>query len=121
MRRKTLVIACTVILLGASGGEGRAQEPLPPGDTAAGKIVAAKCVACHGSDGIGREPGVPHLAGQKADYIHAGLTRYKTGDGKDERMNQAVATLADADMTNVAAYYASLKPFNERPAEPGAE
>jgi cytochrome c553 len=121
MRRQILVIACTVIWLGASGGEGRAQEPLAPGDTEAGKVVAAKCVACHGSDGIGREPGIPHLAGQKVDYIHAGLTRYKTGDGKDERMNQAVAGLTDADAINLAAYYASLKPFNERPAEPGAE
>ena len=120
MRRKTLLITCAVILLGATG-EGQAQVALPPGDVLAGKANVALCSDCHGMDGIGRLPGVPHLAGQNADYIHAGLTRYKTGDGKDERMNQVVAALADEDITNLAAYYASLKPFNERPAEPGAE
>lgn len=120
MRRETLIIACTVILLAATG-EGRTQDAPSHGDIVAGKAVAALCAGCHGMDGIGREPGVPHLAGQYADYIHAGLTRYKTGDGKDERMNAVVAGLADEDMTNVAAYYASLKPFSERPAEPAAE
>jgi len=118
MRRKPLLIAWTVILLGATG-EGRAQDAPAPGDVVAGKAIAALCADCHGFDGIARGPGIPHLAGQFADYIHAGLTRYKTGDGKDERMNQVVAVLAGEDMTNVAAYYASLKPFSERPGEPG--
>ena len=121
MRRKTLLTACAAILLGATSGEGWAQDAPAPGDILAGKVVAAACAACHGTDGIGREPGVPHLAGQYANYIQAGLTRYKTGDGKDERMNQIVTGLTDEDVTNVAAYYASLKPFSERPAEPGSE
>lgn len=114
------MIAGTVTLL-AAAGEGRAQDAPPPGDVKAGKAVAALCADCHGWDGIGREPGVPHLAGQYANYIHAGLTRYKTGDGKDERMSQVVADLSNEDMTNVAAYYSSLKPFSTRPVEPGAE
>lgn len=118
MRREILAIACAVVLLGATG-EALAQKA-SPGDVVAGKAVAALCADCHGWDGIGREPGVPHLAGQWANYIHAGLIRYKSGDGKDERMNQAVAALADEDMINVAAYYASLKPFSERPADAGA-
>lgn len=120
MRRKTLMIACAVILLGATG-EGRAQDASGTGDVVAGKAVAALCAGCHGLDGIGRQSGVPNLAGQFSNYIHAGLTRYKSGAGKDETMNQVVAGLAAKDMTNVAAYYASLKPFNERPADPGAE
>jgi len=120
MKLRFLTIACAVILLGATG-EGRAQDAPGPGEVVAGKAVAALCADCHGWDGIGREPGIPHLAGQHADYIHAGLTRYRSGDGKDERMNQVVAALANEDMTDVAAYYASLKPFSERPAEPGAQ
>ena len=121
MRRKTLLTAFTVVLLTAAGGEGRSQEAQPPGDALAGKAIGALCADCHGWDGIGREPGIPHLGGQYANYIHAGLLRYKTGDGKDERMNEVVAVLADDDMINLAAYYASLKPFNERPGESGTE
>ena len=121
MRRKILLTAFTLALLAATGGEGRSQEAQPPGDVLAGKAIAASCAGCHGLDGIGREPGIPHLGGQHANYIHAGLTRYKTGDGKDERMNQVVAALADEEMINLAAYYASLTPFNQRPREPGNE
>ena len=121
MRRMTLLTVFTLALLAKSGDEGRSQDAPSPGDVIAGKAVAALCADCHGWDGIGPEPGVPHLAGQYADYIHAGLTRYKSGDGKDEKMNQVVAVLADEDMFNVAAFYASLKPFNERPGESGSE
>jgi len=119
MRRSTLLTAFTLALLAATGGEGWSQEVQPPGDVLAGKAIAALCADCHGWDGIASEPGIPHLAGQFANYIHAGLSRYKTGDGKDESMNTVVAALADDDMINLSAYYASLKPFNQRPGEPG--
>jgi len=121
MRRSTLLTAFTVVLLAAPGGEGWSQEVQPPGDVLAGKAIAALCADCHGWDGIGREPGIPHLAGQYANYIHAGLSRYKIGDGKDERMNTVVAALADDDMINLSAYYASLKSFSQIPGGAGAE
>ncbi len=120
MRRKTLAIAFALSLvpIGAAWSE---ESVLPVGDVTAGRAVAATCAACHGIDGISRQAGVPHLAGQQASYIRGATMAYKSGTRKDDRMQQAVGALSDQDIANVAAYYASLMGFNSRPKEAGAE
>jgi len=121
MKRNILLIACAVILLGAAGRAAWAEEAPPAPDAAAGKAVAAACAACHGTDGISREKGVPSLAGQHQSYIQASLVAYKKGDRTGEAMQKVVANLSDQDMANVAAYFAGLKSFSERPAPLGGE
>ena len=39
-------------------------------DIAEGKRVAQECVRCHNDNGISSTAGVPHLAGQRAPYLH---------------------------------------------------
>lgn len=78
------------------------------GDKAAGKAKAATCAACHGMDGMSKVPTYPNLKGQKEAYIVKQLKAFKDGTRKDPTMNAMAKPLSDADIANLAAYYASL-------------
>jgi cytochrome c553 len=78
------------------------------GDAAAGKLRAAGCVACHGADGISPNDTWPNLAGQNAAYLARILAAYKSGDQKDVAMTPLAQALSNADIQNLAVYYASL-------------
>lgn len=78
-------------------------------DIEAGKAKAAVCVACHGIAGKASVPVYPHLAGQQEAYLLKQLKAFKDGSRKEPLMVPFMAPLTDADMENLAAYYASLK------------
>lgn len=78
-------------------------------DANAGKIKAATCVACHGANGISAIPMYPNLAGQKEAYLLKQMKDFKSGARKDPVMSAMAMPLTDADMANIAAYYAQLK------------
>ena len=92
----------------------RRQQPIT-GDAQAGKALSAVCSACHGGDGVGIAPNFPNLAGQSATYLYVQLKTFKDGHRDDPVMGAMVASIGDADMRNLAAYYASL------PAAVGAQ
>ena len=80
----------------------------PTDDAAAGKILAAKnCAACHGETGIGSNPAWPRLAGQKSGYLVNALKAFRAGLRKDPMMAGITRGLSDADIDNLAAYYAA--------------
>ncbi len=86
------------------------------GDAAAGKALAAKnCAACHGETGIGSNPAWPNLAGQRAGYLVNVLKAFRGGLRKDPLMAGVVRGLSDADIDNLAAFYAaqSCEPVTE--------
>ncbi len=99
MKKITLAVAATVMM----------ASPVFAGDAAAGKAKTGMCAACHGAAGISAVPMYPNLAGQKATYLAKQLKDFKTGKRKDPVMAPMAAALSDADMANIAAYYASLK------------
>lgn len=78
------------------------------GNAGEGKKKAATCAACHGGDGVSLNPMYPSLAGQKDAYIVKQLKAFKAGDRKDPTMSPMAAGLSDADIDNLAAYFASL-------------
>jgi cytochrome c553 len=78
-------------------------------DAAAGKAKAASCAGCHGANGISAIPTYPNLAGQKEAYLSKQMKAFKDGSRKDPTMNAMAAPLSDADMANIAAYYAGIK------------
>ncbi|WP_100752202.1 c-type cytochrome [Vibrio salilacus] len=87
-------------------------QALAAGDIEAGKAKAAVCAACHGADGMAVIPGYPHLKGQNEQYLVSSLNAYKAKqrNGALAVVMQAQASmLSDADIANLAAYYASLK------------
>ncbi len=78
------------------------------GDIAAGKAKAATCVGCHGMKGISNAPNYPNLAGQKEKYLIIAINSYRSGSRNDPTMKAMVAALNDDDVSNLAAYFASL-------------
>ncbi|MEF1253666.1 MULTISPECIES: c-type cytochrome [unclassified Vibrio] len=87
-------------------------QALAAGDAAAGQAKAAVCAACHGADGIAIIPGYPNLKGQNEQYLVSAINAYKNKErngGLAVVMQAQAAALSDADVANLAAYYASLK------------
>jgi len=82
---------------------------LKAADIEAGKAKAVVCAACHGVEGKAMIPNYPHLAGQNAAYLVKQLQAFKDGTRKEPLMVPFMAPLTDADMENLAAFYASLK------------
>jgi cytochrome c553 len=79
-------------------------------DIEAGKAKAVMCASCHGAAGISPSEAFPNLAGQKATYTATQLKAFKTGTRANPIMAGMANPLTDADIDNLAAYYASLKP-----------
>lgn len=97
-------------------GAAVAADQAGRGDPAKGKVIAGQiCVACHAQDGNSPLAANPRLAGQIPEYLHKQIRNFKGAEGrKAEResavMGAMVTTLSEADMLNVAAWYASQKP-----------
>ena len=79
------------------------------GDAAAGKAKSVTCAGCHGANGISNNPMWPNLAGQKQAYLASALQMYRDGGRKNTMMSAMAKNLTDADIANLAAYYANLK------------
>jgi cytochrome c553 len=89
------------------------------GDADAGKTKAAACVGCHG-DGPTRETLIgPSLAGQNEPYLIDAFKSYASGARANPMMSAAVQGASEEDLTNIAAYFASVKcaiaPVADRP------
>jgi cytochrome c553 len=84
----------------------------PKGDVAAGKAFAdGSCKGCHGLDGKGIAPAIPHLAAQREGYLLAALQEYKAGKRSHAALKDIATRMSDADARNIAAFYASLPPL----------
>lgn len=77
------------------------------GNPAAGKDKSALCQGCHGEEGISFEPAIPKLAGQYAGYIGKQVRDFQTGYRSNAIMNGMAATVDDADLADITAYFAS--------------
>ena len=78
-------------------------------DAAAGMQKAQVCAACHGPEGNSAMPAIPSLAGQPAQFIATQLLMFREGNRKDAQMSPFAANLSNADLNNIAAYYAAQK------------
>ncbi|HQU51030.1 MAG TPA: c-type cytochrome [Casimicrobiaceae bacterium] len=87
-----------------------AQAPAKPDLAKARDTVNQVCAACHGADGTSPTPANPSLAGMPADYITAQLAHFKSGVRQNAIMQGFAATLSDADMVSLGAFFASQPP-----------
>ena len=78
-------------------------------DARAGRQKITTCQACHGLDGVSKNPEAPNLAGQIEGYLVKALAEYKSGARKNETMNIVAKDLSDQDMVDIAAYYSSIQ------------
>lgn len=128
MNRLLVCIACAVALAGC--GEQQSAKPaavIPAAAPAAGdvkagqKLAEAECKGCHGLDGGSAAPGVPHLAAQHERYLLASLKAYKDGKRGHAALKVITERMSEADIRNVAAYYAGLPASGIAQAKSGAQ
>jgi len=97
-----LLVACT-------------DEPDDTGpvfDLAAGKAIAeAKCSECHEPDGRGATPDIPNLAAQPVQYLIEAMHAYRDGGRLHAALQDMTTGMSEADIANIAAYYANLAPL----------
>jgi len=72
-----------------------------------GATLALRCTMCHGARGLSQAD-TPNLAGQYPVTIYKELVDFKTGARASAVMAPLVTDLSDADMRDLAAYYAYL-------------
>jgi cytochrome c553 len=83
--------------------------PVLAADAEAGRQKAAVCAACHGDGGNSTNPAVPSIAQQPAQFITTSLFMFREGNRKDAQMSPMAANLSNADMNDLAAFFASQK------------
>ncbi|QIB67516.1 cytochrome c4 [Kineobactrum salinum] len=64
------------------------------------------CVACHGNAGVSDNPEWPSLAGQNAAYLEQQITAFRDGERENPPMKPFVENLSDAEIAELAEYYA---------------
>lgn len=78
-------------------------------ETLPGQEKSAICAGCHGAQGNSMNPDWPSLAGQHANYLAKQIHDYKNAQTRQAAlMTPMVAGLTDQDITDLAAFYASL-------------
>jgi cytochrome c553 len=78
-------------------------------DPQAGRAKAAACAVCHGQSGLSALADAPHLAGQPALYVEEQLKNYRSGKRRHEVMSVVAKPLSDAEIADLAAWYASIR------------
>ncbi len=119
MTNTFLCFGITIALFGC--GEKQQPSSSSAANPGMGKTLASKnCVACHGMDGKGVTSDIPHLAAQAETYLVASLNAYKEGKRSHAALRDMAAGMSNADIRNVAAYFASLPPV-KNPAMPESQ
>ncbi|MCX8517297.1 MAG: cytochrome c [Rhodoferax sp.] len=85
-------------------------------DVTAGRTKAdTACALCHGPNGISTLPNAPNLAGQQAIYLTEQLRNYRSGKRQNDVMNVIAKPLTDAEIAQLAAWFAAIKVTVELP------
>lgn len=72
-----------------------------------GATLALNCTMCHGTAGMSRSD-APNLAGQYPEVVIKQMRDYRSGKRKSSVMEAISKDLSERDITDLAAYYASL-------------
>lgn len=87
----------------AFSAEAAASQP----DAAKGAAISTTvCAACHSNDGSRGSPANPILQGQHPEYLVKQLIEFKAGKRDNAVMKAMASALSEADMKNVALFYA---------------
>lgn len=105
--RISLGVAFAALCAGLGAHGLSAQQPAPAPAAPAAPVDVTACQACHGENGISRNPRVPNLAGQQQAYLAAQLQAFKAGTRHNDSMQAIAGQLSDADIAGYAAYWSS--------------
>jgi cytochrome c553 len=102
----TSLLLAAFITSASHAAEGEAKAAAKP-DAAKGQVTSTNvCAACHTNDGSRGSPANPILQGQHPEYLVKQLNEFKSGKRANAVMSGMAAILSEADMKNVAAFYA---------------
>jgi len=101
--RLLCALATALTAVGAFAAESAASAPEPAKGAA---ISTAVCAACHSNDGSRGSAANPIIQGQHPDYLVKQLADFKAGKRDNPIMRAIAQPLSEADMKNVAAFYA---------------
>ncbi len=90
-----------------------------PDPSSAGKAAASGCAGCHGETGISSTPGMPNLVGLDPKYVVAAVKAYKNGQRKHDMMKTLVSAVTDAELDDIALFFALQKPGKAKTPSPG--
>jgi cytochrome c553 len=90
-------LAKLVVLLAAAA----AHSAEPP------RIVQL-CAGCHGLDGVGKDVGIPNIAGQSGIYLKRQLRAFRTGQRRHPQMWVTASSLTDRDIEQIVSYFALI-------------
>ncbi len=101
----------TAALVLALGSHAFAQSsPTSAANILHQRTLAATCANCHGTDGRSAEgASVPSLAGQPQATLVAQLKAFKDGSRPGTIMPQLARGLSEAQIDQLASYFAALK------------
>lgn len=112
MKKSFLTVAVLALALMGCGEKTAPSAKTAAADLGAGKAIAERdCKACHGMDGKGVAPAIPNLAAQRARYLYNSLKEYKDGKRSHAALKNLATNMSEADLNNVAAFFASLPPM----------
>lgn len=77
------------------------------GDVGRGGTLAQRCTMCHGARGVSASD-VPNLAGQYSEVTYKQLVDYQNGQRRHTLMQALAKGMSDADIRDLAAFYAQL-------------
>ena len=104
-----IVVLLTATAASAYDSTEAVKQRTGSGDPVAGKSKSQLCQGCHGEDGNSTETTIPKLAGQYSSYISKQLRNYQSGVRTHDIMSAMAATIDEADLADIAAYFASQK------------
>lgn len=70
-----------------------------------GRHVRARCISCHGDEGITVNSEWPNLAGQNAEYLQKQLLDYRSGERKHLLMQVIASELTKEEIEAVSTYF----------------
>jgi cytochrome c553 len=82
-------------------------------DGSAGQSKSAACQACHGPTGTSTQPIYPNLGGQHQNYLTKSLLGFRDGSRANAIMSGFASGLSDADIQDIATWYASQTGLTE--------
>lgn len=100
-RRKLRAVLMSSVMLSCVGAAVAQDAAMPP--------KAQICISCHGAGGNSTVATIPNLASQPKQFLVAALYMFREGNRKSEQMSPFAASLTNADMNELGAYFSAQK------------
>jgi cytochrome c553 len=110
MPKRKMAVGAWGVVLAAWLANAPAATPYDHGTVQNGAAKAAVCFGCHGPNGSSSNPAWPTLAGQSAISLAEQLRLFRSKVRDNPVMTALAAPLSDADIDDVAVYFAAQTP-----------